>query len=79
MRKRIPSKEKNVRKVVPISLISITDKFKKEISKNLKTKYQDNLTDIVVLEVLMKSFNSLPEKEILKISLNKIPKKYKKT
>lgn len=78
MSNRIPSKDEKVRKVIPMSLISITDKYKKEISKNLKTKYQNNLTDIVVLEILMKCFKDIPEQEILKISLSKIPKKYKK-
>ena len=76
--KRIPSKEKTVRKTVPQSLISITDRYKTEIRKELKPKFQDSLTDKVVLEIILRGINNLPPKEILKVSLSKIPKKYRK-
>jgi len=78
-RKRIPSRSKSVRKVVPIDLIKVTDKYKKKIQENLKEKNRDSLSDKVVIEILMKSINEMPEKELLKIVLKKIPKKYRKT
>lgn len=76
-KKRIPAREKTVRKTVPTSLIKITDKYKKDIQSNLKPKHRDCLSDKVVLEIIMKSINDMPDQELLKIALKKIPKKYK--
>lgn len=77
-KKRIPSKDKTIRKTIPISVVSITDKYKSDIKENLKDKHKDCLTDKVVLEIMMKSLNEMSDKEFLKVVMKKIPKKYKK-
>jgi len=75
-KKKIPTKEKTVRRNVPESLFKITDRYKKEIEKNVKNK--ECLSDKAVLEIVIKSLNDLDHKEFLKVTMKKIPKKYLK-
>lgn len=70
--KKLPSSGKTIRKVIPVSLITIKDKYKKHLERNIKEKYK--LTDKVVFEIIMKVIKDIPEKEFTK----KVPKKYLK-
>lgn len=76
--RRIPSRSKSVRKLVPVTLLEVTDKYKREIQKNLKDKHKDALTDKVVLEIVLKSLNDMPDKKLVEVIDKNIPKKYRK-
>lgn len=73
-KKRIPCRQKTIRRVVPISIIKITDIYKSKLKKRVKDKHKNSISDRVVLEIFLKAAQEIDDKKFF----DKVPKKYLK-
>ena len=73
-KKRLPRREETIRKVIPVSIITIKDKFKTDLQKKLKPKHAKAINDIVVFEIMMNVLKDVPASKFIE----KVPKKYLK-